>query len=46
MATLLHLARLERAGRSAALRQKIDPTPTLGEAFRIRLVERRHALAV
>lgn len=46
MATLLHLARLERSGPNVALRQKIDPTPTLGEAFRVRLVERRHALAV
>ncbi|MBV9689321.1 MAG: cytochrome P450 [Ktedonobacteraceae bacterium] len=42
MATLLHMARLERVRPQTKLRVKNDPTPTFGSAFRVRFGERRH----
>lgn len=46
IATLLHMVRLEWVNSGTKLRAKIDPTPTLGKAFRVRLVEHRHAISV
>jgi cytochrome P450 len=44
LATLLHLVRLEPTTPLAKLRIRQDPTPTLGNAFRVRITERRHTL--
>jgi cytochrome P450 len=46
LATLLHLARLEPTTPLAKLRVRQDPTPTLGNAFRVRVAERRHTIAI
>ncbi len=42
VATLLHLFNVEQIKPNARLRTKIDPTLTLGYAFRIRFQDRRH----
>jgi cytochrome P450 len=44
IAALLHLIRLEQVSPATKLKVKIDPTPTFGTRFRVRLVERRHRL--
>lgn len=41
MAALLHMARIEWVNPRAKLPMKIDPTPTLGPKFKIRIAERR-----
>lgn len=41
MASLLHMARLEFVRSATTLRIKLDPTPTFGNAFRVRIAERR-----
>ncbi len=46
LATLFHLARLEQVNPTARLRIRNDPTPTFGNAFRVRIAERRHTLAI
>lgn len=43
--TFLHKARLEAVHPGAKVRIKVDPTPTLGKGFRIRIVERLHQIA-
>lgn len=46
IATVLHLVRLEPLHNGKTLKIKNDPTPTLGNRFRIRIAERRHRLNV
>lgn len=41
MASLLHMVRLEQVNPKTKLRVKNDPTPTFGNTFRVRIVERR-----
>lgn len=45
LATLLRIVRLEPAQPGAKIRIKVDPTPTLGDRFRVRIAERRHQIA-
>ncbi|BCL79985.1 cytochrome P450 [Ktedonobacteria bacterium brp13] len=42
LASLLHLVNVERVAPQAKLRVKMDPTPTFGYNFRVRIGERRH----
>ena len=44
--TVLHLLRLEPLHNGKKLKITNDPTPTLGNRFRVRIAERRHQIAV
>ena len=46
IATVLHLIRLEPLHNGKTLKITNDPTPTLGNRFRVRIAERRHQIAV
>ncbi len=46
LASVLHLARLERVNAQETLPIRNNPTPTLGYDFRVRVAERRHHVDV